>query len=465
MIPICEGESVDRAQLDSARLQLDKKRPVHTPKYSHRPVRRRHFLALALCSIVLASQEASATPRVIYASQAGAMLDSDVQKGGGHDDTAALQAALDQALQGPLELVMDGAALVSGLTVHSHTTIRCLSASCGFFLKTQANRPILTNPHRTADPGAIVDEDIRLLGGTFNGNGLPDEKGDLNGHQLKSTREYSFTVALGFYGISDFTAAGITILHPRNYALHLANWRHVVLENDRVDVGVSDGINYDGIHFNGPGHDATVRNLNVHSWDDALAFNADDQRTENDPGGPSMSALSYGVPWIMNGPISDVVIDGLYLEHSLFGLRILSSASRVDRIAVRNIHGDARGWAITIDNFFGNFRNGPGNMGGITIENVDVHSEKGGAGRTNQYINIGCAIESLAWWPALSGAPSFVISERPASMRKASAVWRPLPRGSRNPRPSWRRLYRHPDLRWKKACASRAWPAPSRSGS
>jgi hypothetical protein len=97
----------------------------------------------------------------------------------------------------------------------------------------------------------------------------------------------------------------------------------------------------------------------------------------------------------MNGPISDVVVDGLYLDHSLFGLRILSSASRVDRIAVRNIHGDSRGWAITIDNFFGNFRNGPGNMGGITIENVDVHSDKGGTGRTNQYINIGCGIESL----------------------------------------------------------------------
>lgn len=340
--------------------------------------------------------------RVIYASQAGAALDSDVLTGGGHDDTAALQAVLDQARSHPLELVMDGAALVTGLTIHSHTSIRCLSSSCGFFLKSQSNRPILINAHRTADPAAILDQDIRLVGGTYNGNGLPDDRGNADGNQLKSTREYSFTVALGFYGIADLSATGITILHPRNYALHLANWRHVVLENARVDVGVSEGINYDGVHFNGPGHDACVRNLSVHSWDDALAFNADDQRTENDPGGPNMGGpMSYGVPWLVNGPISDVVVDGLFLDHTLFGLRILSSSSRVDRIAVRNIHGDSRGWAVTVDNFFDNFKSGRGNMGGISIENVDVQTHawpagyKWGRHRVDKYVNIGCAIESL----------------------------------------------------------------------
>ena len=349
------------------------------------------------------AQSASARQRIICASSTGAKLDSDVRTGGGHDDTAPLQAALDQAGNGPLELIMDGAALVSGLTIRSHTTIRCVSSSCGFFLKKQSNRPILINAHRTADPGAILDQDIRLLGGTYNGNGLTDDQGAADGNQLKSTREYSFTVALGFYGISDFTAAGITILHPRNYALHLANWHHVVLENDRVDVGVSEGINYDGIHFNGPGQDASIRNLSVHSWDDALAFNADDQAVVNSPDGPRMSnPISYGVPWIVNGPISDVVVDGLFLDHTLFGLRILSTSSRVDRITVKNIHGDSRGWAVTIDNFFGNFHSGPGNIGGITIENVDVNPHdwpgayKWGRDLVNKYLNIGCSIESLS---------------------------------------------------------------------
>ena len=346
---------------------------------------------------------AAARPTIIYASSTGARLDSDVRTGGGHDDTAPLQAALDQARSGPLELVMDGPALISGLTLHSHTTIRCVSPACGFFLKKQSNRPLLINAHRTADPAAIIDQDIRLLGGTYNGNGLPDEHGNVDGNQLKFSRAYSFTVALGFYGIAGFTAAGITILHPRNYALHLANWRQVVLENDRVDVGVSEGINYDGIHFNGPGRDAAIRQLSVHSWDDALAFNADDQAVVNSPAGPTMnSPISYGVPWITNGPITDVDVDGLFLDHTLFGLRVLSTTSRVDRINVRNIHGDSRGWAVTIDNYFGNFHSGPGNLGAITIENVDVNPHdwpvayKWGRGLVNQYLNIGCAIENLS---------------------------------------------------------------------
>lgn len=366
------------------------------------------MVAMALSSAALIARaepsvpSASVRPTIIYASSTSAKLDSDVRTGGGQDDTAPLQAALDQARSGPLELIMDGAALVSGLTIHSHTTVRCVSSSCGFFLKKQSNRPILINAHRTADPEAVIDQDIRLIGGTYNGNGLPDEHGAVDGNQLKSSREYSFTVALGFYGIADFTATGITILHPRNYALHLANWHHVVLENDRVDVGVSEGINYDGVHFNGPGQDASVRNLSVHSWDDALAFNADDQAIVNSPGGPRMSnPISYGVPWIANGPISDVVVDGLFLDHSLFGLRILSTSSRVDRITVRNIHGDCRGWAVTIDNFFDNFHSGLGNIGGLTIENVDVNPHdwpatyRSGKDRLDKYINIGCSIESL----------------------------------------------------------------------
>ena len=80
-----------------------------------------------------------------YASKY-AILDSDVVHGGGTDDTASLQALLDKAkTEGGIRLVMDGAALVRGLKLHSNTTIECLGANCGFYLQDHANRPILTN--------------------------------------------------------------------------------------------------------------------------------------------------------------------------------------------------------------------------------------------------------------------------------------------------------------------------------
>ena len=65
--------------------------------------------------------------KTIYASQAGARLDGNVGTGGGTDDTTALQKALDLAPEcGGVHLVMDGAALVTSLRVHSNTTIECL---------------------------------------------------------------------------------------------------------------------------------------------------------------------------------------------------------------------------------------------------------------------------------------------------------------------------------------------------
>lgn len=71
--------------------------------------------------------------KTIIASQV-ATLDSNVYTGGGTDVTKELQAALDEALVcGGVHLIMDGAALISGLKVHSNTTIECLSRDCGFF--------------------------------------------------------------------------------------------------------------------------------------------------------------------------------------------------------------------------------------------------------------------------------------------------------------------------------------------
>ena len=79
--------------------------------------------------------------KTIYASETGAKLDSDVYTGGGTDDTAALQKALDTAkVEGGLRFVMDGAALITGLTVHSNTTLECLSDACGFFQADNSNR-------------------------------------------------------------------------------------------------------------------------------------------------------------------------------------------------------------------------------------------------------------------------------------------------------------------------------------
>ena len=76
------------------------------------------------------------------------------------------------------------------------------------------------------------------------------------------------------------------------------------------------------------------------------------------------------------GPISDILIDDITFNSSLFGIRILSGKSRVDRITIRNIKGYTKGYAMVIDNYQQNpgavTWAGPGNIGTINVEDFDV---------------------------------------------------------------------------------------------
>ena len=125
--------------------------------------------ALLLAPLAALHATPSADARIVVASEAGAKLDSDVNKGGGTDDTALIQGILDRAPKlGSLKLIVDGAILVRGLKVHSNTTIECLSSACGFFLADHSDQPIFIN----ADPSRTErkNQNIAFLGGTYNGN-------------------------------------------------------------------------------------------------------------------------------------------------------------------------------------------------------------------------------------------------------------------------------------------------------
>jgi hypothetical protein len=119
----------------------------------------------------LAALHAAPSPnsRIIIASESGAKLDSDVTQGGGTDDTALIQSILDRAPKlGTLKLIVDGPILVTGLKVHSNTTIECLNRACGFYLADNSNRPLIANA--TPQPEGRADRNFSFLGGTYNGN-------------------------------------------------------------------------------------------------------------------------------------------------------------------------------------------------------------------------------------------------------------------------------------------------------
>lgn len=267
--------------------------------------------------------------KTIYASDY-LKLDSSVTLGGGTDETAALQEILDKANEyGSLHLIMDGAALVSGLVIHSNTIIECPSHECGFFLADNSDDAILKNANMTL--GDIVDENIILRGGTYNHNGpnqimnLPEEK------QLpKEIWGGYVTCPLRFFGVKNLKIENVVIENQRRYALFMGNWENVEITGARLPLTeIVDSTTQDGLHFYGPGKNLTIRDVRGRCGDDFIALNTDE--------GDGVSS------------IRDVLIDGVELDGSYQAIRLLAKEEgSLENITIRNICGSVRAFGFYI---------------------------------------------------------------------------------------------------------------------
>jgi hypothetical protein len=316
------------------------------------------------------------------ASAAGAALDSHLLRGGGTDDTAALQRVLDRAKDGEaVHLVLDGPALVSGLDVYSNTTIECIDGA-GLYLKDHSYRAVLRNGNRTS--GSIVDRDITLRGGLFNGNRLgQSELQPWREDWTVPNRERDGTTISGlqFFGVDGLTIEGAFMWDARAYAIWVANVSHVTMRDVRIDFDFEpypddaspaeqrtflDGFrsNLDGIHVNGPARHLTFENLRLRTEDDALALNANDWMVLD------FSEERWHGPYVAPGPISDVVIRDVVLDDAFQGIRLLSADQRIDRVLVENVSGTVRGRMAVLSHFF--IPDHHGNIGTVTFRNIDV---------------------------------------------------------------------------------------------
>ncbi len=284
-----------------------------------------------------------------------AKLDSNVYTGGGTDDTAALQSLLDKAKEwGGIHLVMDGAALVTGLKLHSNTTIECLSKSCGFYLADDSNDSIVSN--RDVSFQEIKTSNITLLGGTYNHNCLHQEHDvectnpNLAINAFGSTRHWM--IAVEFYGIEYLNVKDVTIRDQRTFAFTIGNFRHVNIENTYIELEneILFG-NQDGFHFWGPGQFLTMRNVGGKTQDDFMNIGPDERD---------------GV-----SGITDVLIDGVMLDGAWQGIRLLSRGDGIlDRVTIRNVVGTYRSFGFYINPWFVSDK--MGNFGNIVFENINL---------------------------------------------------------------------------------------------
>lgn len=298
--------------------------------------------------------------KIIYASQY-AKLDSNVMTGGGTDDTEALQGLLDKALEwGRVRLIMDGAALVRGLVVHSNTTIECMDKSCGFYLADHADCAVLRNSNISYEER--LTHNVTLIGGTYNHNCLqqahdiPETDPNLTSDAPDNLGTRHWTVAMEFIGVENLNVRDITVRDQRTFAFTVGNFCHVNIENTYIELDheIPRG-NQDGFHFWGPGQFLTMRNVGGKSEDDFMNIGPDERD---------------GV-----SSITDVLIDGVFLDHAWQGIRLLSRGTGLlDRVTIRNVTGTYSCFGFYINPWF--IDKTMGNFGSITFENIDLRPEQ-----------------------------------------------------------------------------------------
>lgn len=322
-----------------------------------------------------------ARPGVVYASSVAA-LDSNIETGGGTDDTAALQAILDTAPKFErLHLIVDGVALVSGLNVGSNTTISSVDGG-GLYLKAGSNRAAIRNLNRTS--GAIVDKNITLTDLVINGNygeQAKYEKGGLAGREVYQPGTI-FNCAVQLFGVANLTTHNLKVVDSKNFSIHIANFVSVSMDGTWVVVNQRMQDNHDGIHLNGPGRDLKITNTRLTgTTDDGIALNADD---------------GTACEFIALGPIANVLIDGLFLDQAAFGVRVISNTSRVDNITIKNVHGQVQNYVLHIDDLsYYPGMPGHGSIGSVTLDGVYVAIMAGREPFWAETIRVEAHIENL----------------------------------------------------------------------
>ena len=291
-----------------------------------------------------------------------------------HDDTAALQALLDEKtayVKFPLPKVCY---LISApLRVHSGQELH-LDRYCHIKLMPNSNCVMLVN----ADP-ENGNKNITVTGGIWDMNNLeqaknplhfdfpgnPADRGRLFCHYELASNPAPFDgnrealldfhpdtyyrgVAVSFLNVENLRIARLTIKDPVTFSIMLNVVKHFTVEDITFDFNYGNpwAVNMDGVHLCGNCHFGVIRNIKGSCYDDMVAINADE-----------------GVP----GPITDIQVDGLFADDCHSAVRLLSANQPVERISISNVYGTYYQYCIGITRYYAGTN---GYFDGIVLKNI-----------------------------------------------------------------------------------------------
>jgi len=287
---------------------------------------------------------------------------------GFHDDTLAIQELLDTKKEVILPEPKAFYLVSKTLIIGSNTRL-VLPRFAEIRLKDNSNCPILRN--NTVDkPAERLPEgqsqwqrhlalhenkyspdsedtvtNVEIVGGIWNFNNLGQKPNPL---QSKDFSIPDFTgYGMLFHNVKNLRLSSLTLKDPTNFAVTID--RTSYFNVDDITFDYNDGnpysINMDGIHVNGNCHFGVIRNLRGACRDDLVALNADEGS---------------------GGPITDIMIDGVFAEECHSAVRLLSVKYPVERIHITNVFGSYYQYCIGLTKFY------PGaNTGGFNSISID----------------------------------------------------------------------------------------------
>lgn len=281
-----------------------------------------------------------------------------------HDDTAAIQAMLDEC--GTVR-IPDGRYLISKpLIIHSNTHL-ILSSLATLRLADGANCSLLDNDGLYSDETNV---NITIEGGIWDGNHMAQERkkipnecrpGDENEDKTCEKQTYISNIYVIFMvrlvHTEHLQVKNLTFKDPTSYAIHIADSRFFCVESITLDYDLLKP-NMDGVHIQGPARFGKIHNIFGNANDDHVALCANGTiRSE-----------------ITRGDIEDVDIDGIYCDNGYTGVRLLSRGDAIRNVHISNVHGEFRFYAVSLTHHYPIRDDKP-----ILLENIhisDIYASK-----------------------------------------------------------------------------------------
>lgn len=179
-------------------------------------------------------------------------------------------------------------------------------------------------------PNAIV-ENVEVCGGIWNCNNLNQLP---NPERTEGFGPYGYTgEGMLFYGVKNLKLSSLTLKDPVHWGISFDRVSYFTVEDITFDYNLGNpfALNMDGVHINGNCHYGVVRNLKGATYDDMVALNAHEGS---------------------RGPITNILIDGLFAETCHSAVRLLTVADDMRNIHITNVYGTYYQYCIGITKYY-----------------------------------------------------------------------------------------------------------------